>query len=196
VGRISAAAALTRGIPKEHRAAIRATLELFPPHILELTRQRGIKVRVLTPGQLYRQVSPLLERQRIDVDQWPVPPAGLFVVDERTLYLRETDRFTVAHEFGHAIDCALGGGEYFSFRDVAQRERYASARRFVSPYAATGHDEYFAECCRAYVEGNPEGERFVMFPLVSKAILREKDPEMFSFLDMLFTEPVAAPIAA
>ena len=195
MGRISAAAALTRGIPAPHRAIVRAAIELYPPHILELARQRGIRIRVLTPGQQYRQISPFLESQRIDVDAWPVAPSGLFVVNERTLYLRRVDAFTITHEFGHAIDCALGNGEYATFRDPELRTMFASARRFVSPYAACGIDEYFAECCRAYVEAN-DRDNHASFPPVSKAILREKDPEMFNYLELLFTEPVAAPLAA
>ena len=50
---------------------------------------------------------------------------------------------TVAHEFGHALDCALGGGVYRSGIDPELRRLYVEARTFVTPYAATGIDEYF-----------------------------------------------------
>ena len=57
---------------------------------------------------------------------------------------------TIGHEVAHAIDCALGGGVYRSGFDPHIRSAYAAARAFVTPYAATGLDEYFAESVRAY----------------------------------------------
>jgi len=50
----------------------------------------------------------------------------------------------------HAIDCALGDGIYRSCYDPKIRAAFATARSFVTPYAASGLDEYFAECVRAY----------------------------------------------
>ena len=80
----------------------------------------------------------------------PVPSAGVFVVGERTVYLRSLTAMTIGHEVAHAIDCALGGGVYRSGFDPHIRAAYAAARAFVTPYAATGLDEYFAESVRAY----------------------------------------------
>ena len=77
--------------------------------------------RLLRPGEPYRAASAALARLGIDVDAWPAPPAGLFVVEERTLYLRSRGAMTVAHEFGHALDCALGGGVYRSGVDPRVR---------------------------------------------------------------------------
>ena len=111
------------------------------------------------PGELYREASHALARLGIDVDAWPAPPAGLFVVEERALYLRSRSPMTVAHEFGHALDCALGGGVYRSGIDPQIRALFASAMSFVTPYAATGVDEYFAESLRAYVEANDDARR-------------------------------------
>ena len=54
------------------------------------------------------------------------------------------------HEVAHAIDCALGGGVYRSGFDPRIRAAYAAARAFVTPYAASGLDEYFAVSVRAY----------------------------------------------
>jgi len=45
----------------------------------------------------------VLRRLASGVDDWPVPPAGLFVVEERTIYLRSTSPMTVAHEFAHDV---------------------------------------------------------------------------------------------
>jgi hypothetical protein len=91
----------------------------------------------LAEGEKYADVSAVLQQRNIDVDTWPVPPAGLFVVDERCVYLRSFSDMTIAHEFGHAIDCALGNGTYLSERDTAIRHAFATATRFVTPYAHT-----------------------------------------------------------
>ena len=119
----------------------------------------------------------------IDVDGWPVPPAGLFVVEERTVFLRNPSPMTVAHEFGHALDCALGGGVYRSGYDTTVRAAFSAARDFVTPYAACGLDEYFAENVRAFVEVNdPESP----WPRATQSRLAAVDPPMHSFLSGLF----------
>jgi Mlc titration factor MtfA (ptsG expression regulator) len=51
---------------------------------------------------------------------------------------------TIAHEFAHALDCALGGAVYLSGVDPRIRRTFASATAFVTPYAASACDEYFA----------------------------------------------------
>lgn len=120
------------------------TLLRFGRGALAYALRSRIRVILLRQGELYRQASPALARLGIDVDAWPAPPAGLFVVEERALYLRSRSPMTVAHEFGHALDCALGGGVYRSGIDPKVRALFAGAVRFVTPYAATGVDEYFA----------------------------------------------------
>ena len=102
-----------------------------------------------------------------------MPPAGLFVVEERTVYLRSTSPMTVAHEFAHALDCALGGGVYLSGVDPRVRRAFRDARAFVTPYAASALDEYFAECLRAWVEANDARSPW---PRATRARLREIDP--------------------
>ena len=116
-------------------------------------------------------------------DAWPAPPAGLFVVEERALYLRSRSPMTVAHEFGHALDCALGGGVYRSGIDPQVRSLFANATAFVTPYAATGVNEYFAESLRAYVEANDSGSPW---PRATRARLRHIDPGMHDYVEMLF----------
>ena len=135
-------------------SAIAATLERFGAGALRFALDHHTRVAPLHRGEMYREASPALARLGIDVDNWPAPPAGLFVVEERTVYLRSRSAMTVAHEFGHALDCALGGGVYRSGIDPQIRRLFIDARSFVTPYAATGIDEYFAEALRAFVEAN------------------------------------------
>jgi hypothetical protein len=137
----------------------------------------------LEPRELYKNRSSALSRLQIDVDAWPAPPAGLFVVEERTIYLRRLDPMTVVHEYGHAIDCALGDGVYLSGIDPTMRKAFAEARDFVTPYAATGVDEFFAECFRAWCGANSEGSAW---PRVSRERLRALHPSMFAFLAQHF----------
>src|SRR5579862_1912733 len=142
-----------------------------------------IRVVLLRKRELYRTASAALARLGIDVDTWPAPPAGLFVVEERALYLRSRSPMTVAHEFGHALDCALGGGVYRSGIDPQVRGLFVNAVSFITPYAATGVDEYFAESLRAYVEANDPASPW---PRATRARLRHGDPGMHEFIELLF----------
>ncbi|MEO7202270.1 MAG: hypothetical protein ABI431_05735 [Candidatus Tumulicola sp.] len=142
-----------------------------------------ISVLPLRDGERYRDASRTLARLGIDVDRWPAPPAGLFVVEERALLLRSRSPMTVAHEFGHALDCALGGGVYRSGIDPRVRAHYCRARAFVTPYAATGIDEYFAESLRAYVGVNDPSSAW---PRATRERLRRVDPHMCEYVAALF----------
>lgn len=170
-----------RGRPAE--TAVIETLLRFGRGALAYAGRNKIRVMLLYPGELYRQASQALARLGIDVDAWPAPPAGLFVVEERALYLRSRSPMTVAHEFGHALDCALGGGVYRSGIDPQVRALFANATTFVTPYAATGVDEYFAESLRAYVEANDSASPW---PRATRARLRHGDPGMHEYVELIF----------
>jgi hypothetical protein len=171
--------------------AVLETLARFGRGALSYALRSRIRVVSLRTGELYKEASAALTRLGIDVDAWPSPPAGLFVVEERALYLRSRSPMTVAHEFGHALDCALGGGVYRSGIDPQVRSLFAGARRFVTPYAATGVDEYFAESLRAYVEANDPASPW---PRATRARLRRGDPGMYEFVERLFAVDFAASI--
>jgi hypothetical protein len=164
-------------------ATIATTLARFGKGALAFAWEHEIRLVPLLRAQRYRDVSASLRRLGVDVDAWPVPPAGLFVVEERTIYLRSATPMTIAHEFAHGLDCALGGGVYRSGYDTGIRRAFAGAREFVTPYAATGLDEYFAESMRAYVEVNDEKSPW---PKATRARLRDIDPPMATLIDGLF----------
>ncbi len=96
---------------------------------------------------------------------------------------------TVAHEFAHALDCALGGGVYLSSVDPRIRRAFDGATAFVTPYAASGIDEYFAEALRAWVECNDPQS---LWPRATRARLRSIDPRMAAIVASLFTHELAA----
>jgi hypothetical protein len=169
------------------------TLLRFGRGALAYASRSRIRVVLLRRRELYRDASRALARLGIDVDAWPAPPAGLFVVEERTLYLRSRSPMTVAHEFGHALDCALGGGVYRSGIDPQVRALFANASSFVTPYAATGVDEYFAESLRAYVEANDPASPW---PRATRARLRHADPGMHEFVELLFEREFGERLAA
>src|SRR3982074_1818452 len=135
-------------------AAIDGVLDRFGVGALRVAASAGVRLVHLRGREAYRDRSGRRRRLASGVDDWPVPPAGLFVVEERAVYLRSTSPMTVAHEFAHALDCALGGGVYLSGVDPRVRRAFAETRAFVTPYAASGLDEYFAEAMRAWVEAN------------------------------------------
>jgi hypothetical protein len=168
----------------EDTALVAGALARFGDNALRFARAERIRVAPLARGERYRDASDALARIGVDVDSWPAPPAGLFVVEERTVYLRSKSTMTVAHEFGHALDCALGGGVYLSGIDPRIRSCFTNAKAFVTPYAATGIDEYFAEGLRAFVEGNDVTSHW---PRATKRRLRTLDPELFAYIERLFT---------
>ena len=170
-------------------AAIDATLDRFGAGALRVAAAVGVRVVHLRAAEPYRRRSRALRRLASGVDDWPVPPAGLFVVEERAVYLRSISPMTVAHEFAHALDCALGGGVYLSGIDPRIRRAFRAARGFVTPYAASGLDEYFAESLRAWIEANDPRSPW---PRATRARLRELDPAMAHILETLFAYDLVA----
>jgi len=181
---VSPAAALVSGGSAAVARNIAEALARFGEGALTFAHARGIRIVPLSASQRYRDASVALRRLGADVDAWPVPPAGLFVVEEKTVYLRSATPMTVAHEFAHGLDCALGEGVYRSGYDTAIRSAFARTSAFVTPYAATGLDEYFAESLRAYVEVN---DPHSPWPKATRDRLRSTDPAMFGFVHELFT---------
>jgi hypothetical protein len=186
-------AELIRGGSRRIALTIGRALAPFGEPALRFAGARGVTIVPLRPVERYRDASASLRRLGVDVDAWPVPPAGLFVVEERTVYLRSATPMTVAHEFGHALDCALGGGVYRSSYDVAVRRAFARARNFVTPYAATGLDEYFAESMRAFVEVNDQASPW---PKATRASLRTVDPDMHDVLQSIFNHDFTQIVAS
>jgi hypothetical protein len=170
-------------------AAIDTVLDRFGRGALRLAANAGVRLVHLRRSEAYRDRSRALRRLASGVDDWPVPPAGLFVVEERAIYLRSTSPMTVAHEFAHALDCALGGGVYLSGVDPRVRRAFRNARAFITPYAASGLDEYFAESLRAWVEANDARSPW---PRATRARLRALDPAMSAILESLFAHDLAA----
>jgi hypothetical protein len=167
----------------EASAAIDTVLDRFGIGALRVAASAGVRLVHLRAREAYRDRSRALRRLASGVDDWPVPPAGLFVVEERTVYLRSTSPMTVAHEFAHALDCSLGGGVYLSGVDPRVRRAFRAARGFITPYAASGLDEYFAECLRAWVEANDPRSPW---PRATRARLRALDPAMAAILESIF----------
>jgi len=166
------------------RKAIAETLEKFGFGAVHCALSGGVTVVPLPRGALYRELSPALARLGIDVDAWPAPPAGLFVIEERTVYLRSCSPMTVSHEFGHALDCILGGGVYRSTADPEIRAAFASVRSGITHYAMTGIDEYFAESVRAYVDNCNDPAS--AWPAATRERLRRLDPAMFCIVERIF----------
>ncbi|MFN2449675.1 MAG: hypothetical protein ABR508_07775 [Candidatus Baltobacteraceae bacterium] len=164
-------------------AGVLHTLERFGEPALRFAQGGGVRIVPLHKGERYAERSAALRRLAIDVDAWPAPPAGLFVVEERMVYLRSRSPMTVAHEFGHALDCVLGGGVYHSTASESMRALFAQAAAYVTPYAATAPDEYFAESVRAYVEVNDPNS---FWPRATRMRLKRLDPAMYAYVEALF----------
>jgi len=70
------------------RASVEHTLDRFGPGAARLAHDANMQIVVLGPRERYADRSRALRRLAAGVDEWPLPPAGLFVVEERTVYLR------------------------------------------------------------------------------------------------------------
>ncbi len=159
--------------------------QYYPAAALRCMEANGTMIIVLQPSQSFCEVSPALRRLAPGIDCWPIPPAGLFVTEERAIYLRSKSPMTICHEAGHALDSALGGGVYLSGIDPKIRRAFAAASAFVTPYAASACDEYFAESVRAWIGAN---DPHSLGPRVTKERLATADPRMFSIVADLFAE--------
>jgi len=177
-------ALLVDDVSDSDRDVVVAALSYYSLALLRRTAEAGCRIRTLVDEDRYSDASAALRRLGVDVDGWPVPPAGLFVVEERTVYLRSRSRMTIGHEVGHAIDCALGDGVYRSGFDPQIRAAFAAARSFVTPYAATGLDEYMAEALRAFADGLNDEQS--PWPAATRARLRSCDPAMHAIVADLF----------
>ena len=177
--------ALIPDAPAKARDTVARTLSRYGEPALRFAAANNVCVRILKPRETYARASASLARLGLDVDAWPAPPAGLFVVEERTVYLRSCSPMTIAHEFGHALDCVLGGGIYLSGIDPAIRECFSNAHSFVTPYCASGLDEFMAECLRSYIGVNDEQSAW---PQVNPERLRSIDPVMFSICQQIFAK--------
>jgi hypothetical protein len=179
-----ASALLVDDASKTARGSVIAALASYSMPLLDRTVAAGCRIRVLADGERYCDASAALRRLGANVDGWPVAPAGLFVVNERTVYLRSLGPMTIGHELGHAIDCALGDGVYRSGVDPRIRAAYDGARAFVTPYAASGLDEYMAEALRAYADGLNDVAS--LWPRATRERLLACDPAMHAIVAELF----------
>jgi hypothetical protein len=159
--------------------------QYVPPYVLAYLCQERAKIVPIPDGVTYARASTVIRRLRLDVDSWPNPPAGLFVAEERTVYLRRVSSMTIVHEVGHALDCALGGGVYRSGFDATIRRAFESATQFVTPYAATSVDEFFAETWRAYLGANDPDS---LWPTVTRARLAASSPIMAAYFERVLAE--------
>ncbi len=160
--------------------AISDVISSLPIEFLEIMQEGGTQFRPLGKGEKYVDASAELQKLGIDVDRWPTAPSGLFVVSEQTVYLRSVEPMAVAHEAFHALDASLGKGQYISSTDPLIRSEFRNAVSFVTPYAATGIDEFVAEAGRAYLGINSPNSPW---PAVSPERLRETSPGMSAFFD-------------
>lgn len=173
-----------RATDPDDRAVVLSVLARYPAGTSELLQKARCSVYVLNKKEAYRTASAGLRRLGIDVDSWPAPPAGLFVVEERTVYIRSVSEMTIGHELGHAVDLALGEGAYLSGVDPEIRRAFSLARRYVTPYAASGLDEYFAEAARSFCELNDAQSPW---PKATRARLLQCDPALYAIMERLFT---------
>jgi hypothetical protein len=170
-------------------ATIEQTIERFGTGARHLATSAGMRIVMLNARERFCDRSRALRRLAASVDDWPIPPAGLFVVEERTVYLRSCSPMTVAHEYAHALDCALGGGIYLSSVDPRIRRAFERATAFITPYAASALDEYFAEAMRAWVNANDPQS---LWPRATRVRLKAIDPIMAAYIGALFANELAA----
>jgi len=172
-------------------ARVASVLAIFPKDSLQRIAAMGVRIRILAAEQRYDEVSSTLRAAGDALDRWPVLPSGLFVPSERTVYLRSLACRTITHEFGHVYDFLFGNGVYLSSYDLAVQTAFATAQRFVTPYAAVRIDEYFAEAVRAFFGGKLEvsGQR-----RVTRRHLRACDPRLERILADLFSAENATPL--
>jgi hypothetical protein len=174
---------------KAKRAQIIAFLDIMGVDVCDILADADCKYIVLKDGQTFAEVSPVLRRIVAGVDSWPIPPAGLAIVEERTVILRSMSPMTWFHETQHLIDMVLGGGVYLSGVDPRIRRCFNSATAFVTPYAASACDEYYAESSRAYW-GEHSNDAYSLWPRATRERLQTLDPKMFDIVSEIFEKTI------
>jgi hypothetical protein len=177
------------------RELVRA-LAPFGRDALERVVRGGVRALIVPANRSFSRCSRSVAALVPDIDRWQAPPAGLFVLEERLLLLRPNAlRMAAAHEFAHALDAvlALRPRSYFSFESAAVRQAFTHATGFVNEYAASGLDEYFAECLRAYVEVNDDRSSWLP---VTRQMLFERDPRMSVIIERLFRQLAHGKVAS
>jgi hypothetical protein len=167
------------------RAQIITWLDIMGVDVCDVLANAGCKYIVLDPGQTFAEASPVLRRISAGVDAWPIPPAGLAIVEERTVILRSMSPMTWFHETMHLIDMTLGGGVYLSGIDPCIRRAFASATAFVTPYSASACDEFMAESCRAYW-GLHSNDAHSIWPRATRERLESLDPVTYAIVCEVF----------
>jgi len=71
-------AAIVEGGSPTTVARIAQTLAAFGAQAIGFARARRIRIVPLDDGRRYHDASTALRRLGVDVDGWPIPPAGLF----------------------------------------------------------------------------------------------------------------------
>ena len=163
-----------------------SALAPFGECALRLAAMSGVRIMLVPACSTFIQCSPAVAALVPDIDRWQAPPAGLFVVEERSILLRSgAVRMAAAHEFAHALDslAATKPRSYHSFENSDIRTAYAQANGFINEYAASGLDEYFAESVRAYVEVNDDRSSWLP---VTRKMLQLRDPRMFQLVTNFF----------
>ncbi len=118
----------------------------FGPDALRITDRFGLRIVLVDESETYADVSPAIAAEPFG-DHDPVV-RGLYVPEERAIYLRNRSDGTLVHEYTHGLVDALGQPVR---NDPALRAAHANAADFVSPYAFTSNDldEWFCEGIRA-----------------------------------------------
>lgn len=115
-----------------------------------------------------------------------IEDCSCYAWDLRSILIHEKDldEATVFHEYGHALDWALG------FRAGQNRPISSSLEEIIRAfkkgcaldwYAAINPQEYFATAFAAYI--NDLGDRLGTFAAHTRAELKEKDPMMLKFFE-------------
>jgi hypothetical protein len=163
--------------------------------VSEVLADAGCHYVVLEPGQRFADVSAVLRRISAGVDSWPIPPAGLCIVEERKVVLRSISPMTVVHETCHLIDVTLGGGVYLSGIEPRIRRAFNAATAFCTPYAASACDEYMAECLRAW-HGEFSNDPHSLWPKATRERLQQLDPTMYEIVREIFEVTIPERAAA
>lgn len=168
-----------------HPAAAAILKRHVPVGVLRFLKISGIRVRVLRARERYADASAALRYlENHGPDWWVVAPSGIFVCDERTLYVRNVTVHTTTHECMHALDLGLGGDQYLSSVDPTFRRIFKKARGFINAYAMSSPDEAFAESARALCHDANDADSF--WPAATPERLQAADPDMYAYMREIF----------
>jgi len=164
-------------------------MKVIPKHLIDIVKEQGIKTYCFNESCSPSYIG--LREKEIFEDGRTIDEAACFMSDKKAISLFDCDcdeelgYCTTLHEFGHALDYALGiksgNKNYLSYADNIILKGWQK-QRGLDWYANLNPQEYFAQAFMAFFQRNIPLYKSWSYRAHTKEELFLKDNDMFCIL--------------